>query len=104
MQVFPLDDVGVDDGDPADAGAREVLEDRDAEAAGADDEGVCGGEAGLAVGADLGKDDLAGVAAHARRLQPGAGAGLGVGVQGDVGDDGEDVGAGGEDARRRARR
>ena len=62
MKVGLLDPVMVDDGEPADARAGQVLQHRTPQPAGADHHDGRGGEPRLTGGADLGKHHLAGVA------------------------------------------
>ncbi len=62
LQVGLVDDVEVDEADGADAGCGEVEGHRRAEAAGADAEHLGGLELLLAFHADLGEDEVAGVA------------------------------------------
>ena len=62
LQVGGLDEVAVDEGEGADAGAGEQRGGGRAHGAAADDGDVSLGEALLAGGADAGKEDLAGVA------------------------------------------
>ena len=62
MEVGFLDPVMIDDGEPADARAGQVLQHRAAQPAGADHDDRRGGEPRLARGADLGKHHLACVA------------------------------------------
>ena len=62
MKVGFLDPVMVDDGEPADAGARQILQHRAAQPAGADHHDGRGSEPRLAGSADLGKHHLARVA------------------------------------------
>ena len=69
LEVRALDDVVVDDRELADAGRREVLDDRGAEAARTDDERAALEEARLAVRPDLLHDDVSGVAVELRRVE-----------------------------------
>ena len=62
LQVGFVDGVEVDQADGADAGSGEVERERRAEAAGADAEDLGGLELLLALHADLGEDEVAGVA------------------------------------------
>ncbi len=62
LQVGFVDDVEVDQADGADAGGGEIERERRAEAAGADAEDLRGLELLLAFHADLGQDEVAGVA------------------------------------------
>ncbi len=62
LQVRLVDDVEVHEADGADAGGGEVERERRAEAAGADAEDLRGLELLLALHADLGQDEVAGVA------------------------------------------
>ena len=59
MQVRRLEPVAVDDAEAADAGAREILQHRNAETAGADDQHGRRAQARLARGADFAQRDLA---------------------------------------------
>ena len=67
LQIGQLDDVVVDHGERADAGRREGEHDGGAEAAGADDGDVRGGEAALGDLAETGEARVAGRARRARR-------------------------------------
>ena len=62
LEVGGVDDVEVDEADGADSGGGEVEGERRAEAAGADAEDFGGLELLLAFHADLGQDEVAGVA------------------------------------------
>jgi len=62
MQVRLLDRVVIDDREPPDAGAGEILQNRAAEAARADHQHRRGGETRLPCRTDLGQHGLAGVA------------------------------------------
>jgi hypothetical protein len=61
LEVRPIDDVGVDDPEVADARGREVHRDRRAEPAGADDQHARLLESALTICADAGKDEVAAV-------------------------------------------
>ena len=67
MQVRGFEPVAIDDAEPADAGAREVLQHRHAEAAGADHQHRGGAQARLARGAHFAQRDLARVVRRRRR-------------------------------------
>ena len=62
LQVGCVDDVEVDEAEGADSGGGEIEGERGAEAAGADAEDLRGFELLLAFHADLGQDEVAGVA------------------------------------------
>ena len=62
LQVRRVDLVHVDDADRADAGGGEVQRGRRAEAAGAEQQHLAGEQLGLALGADLGQQQVAPVA------------------------------------------
>ena len=66
MQVGRLEPVGVDDAEPADAGAGEVLQHRHAEAAGAHHQHGGGAQARLALRPDFAQRDLARVVRRGR--------------------------------------
>ena len=65
MQVRWLEPVGVDDAEPADARAGEILQHRHAEATGADDQHGSGAQSRLALGSDFAQRDLARVVRRA---------------------------------------
>ena len=67
LEVGGLDEVAIDEGEGADAGAREQRGGGGPGGSDADDGDVGGGELLLTCGADAGKEDLAGVALFVRR-------------------------------------
>ena len=90
MEVGLLDRVVIDDRQPPDAGAAEILQHRAAEPAGADHQHRRRGEPRLPGRADLGQHRLAGVAvghaATARRRDPGLRLRHRIGIVDDVAD------------------
>ena len=68
MQVGGFEPVAVDDAEPADAGAGEILQHRHAESAGADHQHRGGAQARLALRPDLAQRDLARVVRRRRRV------------------------------------
>jgi hypothetical protein len=70
LQVRLVDDVGVDDAEPADAGGREVERRGRAEAAGADQQDLGVEQLQLSLLADLGNEEVAAVAGPPGRVEP----------------------------------
>ena len=79
LEVRPLDDVVVGDAERPDAGRREVLDDRRAEAASSDDEDTGVQQPFLSLGPDTVHDDVPGVAVELLGVEREIGHGPGLG-------------------------